>query len=112
MRSKSITHAHSPQPSIASSFNIDMGVADDCSLLRPHAIFLQQFARALWVRFLGVKTVSAIDLCEERAQPQRLNDGPRWNHRFVGEHRHRARSTVRATLNGGQRILDAIVNGS
>src|SRR5580704_6201370 len=75
VRGKAVIHTYGPQAGVASGFNVDMRVANDHSFFRSHAVFFEQLACAFGVRLLAGKTVASIDLAEESAQSQRLDDG-------------------------------------
>ena len=91
MRREAVTHAHGPEAGVTSGFNVDVRVTDDCGFFRTYSTFFEQLARAFGIGFLGRKTVAAINLCEERAQSQRFNDGTRRDHRLIREHGQLAR---------------------
>src|SRR5258708_4099500 len=112
MRSETIVHGYRPQAGIASSFDIDMRVPDNRGFLRLHSMLFEQPARTFGIGLLGGKTVSAIDLAEERAQPERFHDGPRGNDGLVREHGQLAGCPVRRLLNGAERLTDARVDRS
>src|ERR1700722_20835820 len=95
MRSETVAHAYSPQAGIASGFDVYVGVANDRSFFRTHAVFLEQLARAFRLGLLGGKAVSAIDLGKEWAQTECVDDSARRHDRFVREHRQLTKSAVR-----------------
>ena len=92
MRGKAVTHAHGPQAGAASGFDVDVGVADDGGFFWSHAMLVEQLASAFGVGLLSCKTISAIDLRKKRAQSKCLDNGTRWDDRFVRQYRHLARN--------------------
>src|SRR5690242_9264386 len=87
-----------------------MRVSHDRRLFRPDSVLIENFKRALRLGLLCGKTVPAIDLRKVSTEPQRLDNCPRWIHRFVREHGQFPWSAVARTLNRSQGILDAVVD--
>ncbi len=109
LRHEAVVHPDRPDARILPGQDVDIGIADDHRLLRPHPGLGAQRQRALGVGLLGGKAVAAIDLDEERADAQCLTDTPRRIHRLVRQHHHLA--PVAAIPQRLQGLLHALVEG-
>src|SRR5258708_5559631 len=80
---EAIIHAYGPEAGAATRFDVDGGVSNDYGLGGGYAIFFQQLASALGIRFLGCETISSVDLDEELAESEGFDDGARGKHWLV-----------------------------
>src|SRR5579871_1407425 len=101
MRRESISHANREKPRVTPGLHVNMGVADDHSILGMHAIVRQYLQGSFGLGLFGGETVSAVDLRKEMAHPQRVDNGPRRDHRLIGQYRQFSWNAIAGALDRG-----------
>ena len=108
---EAIGNADGVEAGVSAGFNVDVGVADDDSLMRADADFFEQFKGAFGIGFFGREAIAAVDLREEWSEAEGFDDGAGGNYGFVGEHGHFSRSAVGGAMDGGEGVVNAVVDG-
>jgi len=111
VRGETVGDADGVEAGVSAGFNVDVGVADDGGLMRRDAGFFEQFEGAFGVGLFSGEAIAAVDLGEEWSEAEGFDDGARGDHGFVGEHGHFSRSAVGGTLDGGEGVMNSVVDG-